>query len=223
MSEIAYTAKAESLLGRRFGRWLVVSYGGPGERYRHMWSCRCDCGTERCVTRWRLVTGTSRSCGCLSRELSKQRESRHGETSRHGATRIYASWKGMKDRCYRKTTREYKRYGGRGIRVCLRWHTFENFLADMGRPPAGHSIDRIDGDGNYEPGNCRWATPKQQARNRRNNVLVTFNNKTQCVAAWAEELGLKLSTLKTRLKKRWPLETALAAPADAKGGEDAKV
>jgi hypothetical protein len=101
-------------------------------------------------------------------------------------SRTYKSWAQMRGRCNRPGHIEYKRYGGRGIKVCVRWNTFENFLEDMGERPAGKTIDRIDPNGSYEPGNCRWATPKEQARNKRNNVILTIGGVSKTVAEWAE-------------------------------------
>jgi len=119
----------------------------------------------------------------------------------------------MLSRCTSPTKREFPDYGGRGITVCVRWMEFPNFLADMGERPAGMTLDRIDNDKGYEPGNCRWATPKEQSRNTRANRMVEAFGRTQCLAAWAEECGLKWWTLYARLfVYRWPVEDALTRP-----------
>lgn len=119
----------------------------------------------------------------------------------------------MMARCYRPSTFCYERYGGRGIKVCQRWHIFENFLADMGeRPFAGASVDRIDFDGDYEPANCRWATQAEQNRNRCNNVFITFNGVRMVRQDWARRCGVDPSTLRYRLWRGWPLERALTTP-----------
>ena len=132
----------------------------------------------------------------------------------HGKSgaKAYKTWEKMKSRCQSQNNISYKNYGGRGISVCKRWDNFEHFFADMGEKPKGLSLDRIDNNGNYEPSNCRWATPKQQATNRRNTVKITFNNKTQGIKAWATELNMNFGTLKARIYKGWPIEKAFNKP-----------
>jgi hypothetical protein len=127
----------------------------------------------------------------------------------------YRSWDGLIRRCTCSAEPSWHNYGGRGITVCERWLSYENFLADMGpKPSRKHSLDRIDVNGNYEPGNCRWATVNEQQRNRRNNKLVTFGSKTQCLTAWAEELHLPLYTLSQRLNRGWSVEKAFTEPVN---------
>lgn len=157
------------LTGQRFERLLVLSlhHRTYGQYY---WTCRCDCGKETVASTAVLRRGTTRSCGCFKRENTSRLKKTHGHS--HCAdgkpSRTYRAWQGMMSRCYTPTAKRYEDWGGRGIRVCDRWHEFENFLADMGECPAGLSIDRFpDNDGNYEPGNCRWANAQQQADNKR--------------------------------------------------------
>jgi hypothetical protein len=126
--------------------------------------------------------------------------------------RAYKSWYGAIYRCTRKDWKQFKDYGGRGIKVCERWMDFENFYADMGEPAAGLSLDRIDNNGDYSPQNCRWATKKAQQNNMRNNVFVTAFGRTQPLRAWADELGLKYATITTRLRRGWPSALALRSP-----------
>lgn len=132
----------------------------------------------------------------------------------HGmsGTRVYGIWAGMKTRCSNPNATGYERYGGKGIRVCERWNDFLLFLEDMGHPAEGMSIERNDGFGDYEPGNCRWATTLEQNRNQSDLHYVNFNGRTQCLTAWAEEFGTTYSTVKARLNNNWPLERALTTP-----------
>lgn len=118
----------------------------------------------------------------------------------------------MIERCTNPNDQQYERYGGRGIKVCERWRKFENFLADMGEPPPGLQIDRIDNEGDYCSSNCRWATRVQQARNKRNNRVIEYRGRAQPLAAWAEETGLNANTIRHRLNLGWSVERALTEP-----------
>lgn len=152
------------LAGKQFGHWTVLAR--QPERYlgHTRWLCRCVCGIERVVFGGALRRGASKSCGGCGRL-------KHGHCRNGRSTRVYEVWRAMLQRCYNPNHRAYANYGARGITVCERWHTFVNFLVDMGEPPPGLSIDRINNDGNYEPGNCRWATCSEQMRNRRPSKL----------------------------------------------------
>jgi hypothetical protein len=149
-------------LGQRFGRLVVISMSiKQGNRRGFM--CRCDCGAERFVLGCSLKGGSTSSCGCLRNELRKNLNLIHGKTN----TRAYRTWSSMLNRCRNPKHEHYAYYGGRGISVCKQWGSFEQFYNDMGDPPAGLTLDRINNDGNYEPGNCRWADRKTQSQNRR--------------------------------------------------------
>jgi len=159
-------ARLVDLTGQRFGRWQVLALHPERKRqgrYYAIWLCRCDCGSEGIVVASKLRSGWSKSCGCLRRETTVKRNTKHGLSH----TRAYQVWRNMKVRCFNPRYRDYSCYGGRGITVCERWLILENFYADMGDPPPGMSLDRIDPDGNYQPGNCRWATAAEQIANRR--------------------------------------------------------
>lgn len=128
----------------------------------------------------------------------------------------HIAWCDMRKRCYLSTHFRYADYGGRGVGVCERWrHSFEAFYQDMGpRPSASHSLDRIDNNGDYEPGNCRWSTAKEQARNTRRNRMLTFRGQTMCVAAWSEETGININTLYIRIHRGWSIDRVLSKPSE---------
>jgi hypothetical protein len=214
---------AKSFEPETFGRLTTIGpkfllpIGRQGQ-YKSSQVCACICGEVRiCYVRY-LRLGASKSCGCLQRERAAASNKTHGGSFNGVSPNpAYANWQNMKRRCNNPKDPKYPDYGGRGIRVCDRWqgkNGFANFLSDMGeRPSKDLSIDRHPNpDGNYEPGNCRWATNKEQQRNKRNNHTLTFKEKTQCVVEWAEELGMRSTTIYARLYAGWDLERALTVP-----------
>lgn len=209
---------AIQMAGRTFGRWQVLDAVGRDSCRAVTWRCRCACGAERVLAGKLLRRAESRSCGCLKQEAAVARATRHGHSARGTKTPEYHAWGDMLRRCYRPDAPNYKNYGARGIRVCEQWRgSFAAFLADVGpRPTPKHTLDRIDNAGSYEPGNCRWATRAEQARNRRNNRLVTIGGRTLCLADWAAEVGAPVRTLASRLRAGWPDHEAVLAPVKAR-------
>lgn len=178
-----------------------------------MWLCQCECGRKAVVAGRRLRNGHTQSCGCLQREESAK--ALRITATRHGMrnTPEWLAWKNMRDRCSKTSHPSYHRYGGRGIKVCDRWLDFTAFFEDMGvRPGPGSSVDRIDNDGDYEPGNCRWATAKQQARNRSNTKTVKYRGVQVTIVELAERTGVKYSVLHARLKAGWSVTAATTTP-----------
>jgi len=205
------------MIGTRFLRWVVLSAADPyvqptNGRKRKRWLCRCDCGAEAIVQDYSLTSGGSKSCGCFRSDATAEAKTTHGAIRRGKPTSEYRSWCEMLARCENHGSTIFRYYGGRGIRVCKEWHYFERFLADMG-PSKGLTLDRIDNEGNYEPGNCRWATWVQQARNRRNNRMVTFRGREMCVAELADIGSLPYKKVIQRLNRGWSPERAIDAVA----------
>ena len=208
------------LLGMTFGRLTVIDgpyyFNGSGNRSDHKhWTCRCVCGKIKYrVDHFNLVYGKSLSCGCLRDERLREKLTKHGESSPATRTAEWSIWSGMKDRCYNQNERAYGNYGGRGITVCERWlNSYPNFLFDMGRRPSDkYSLERIDVNGNYEPRNCCWATDKDQARNRRNNVFLEYRGETLCIAEWAERLGIKERIIRSRIRYGWSVDRTFNEP-----------
>jgi hypothetical protein len=185
--------RSRNIAGLTFGRLTVIERAGVSKNRFALWKCLCVCGSQRILSTATLTTGQTKSCGCMRRE----------QTTTHGLSRtpIHSVWSAMMARCYNPESNRYESYHGRGITVCVRWHNIELFLQDMGEPPAhGLSIERIDNEGNYEPGNCRWATQKEQARNRRTTLWIEYQGKTKSLAEWAEEIGFNYKQVWKRIR-----------------------
>lgn len=199
--------KLVDMIGQKHGRLLVVERAGstPVRPKQAKWKVICECGRETVVIGKDLRTGATKSCGCLRAEKGVINNLIHGKSN----TRTFRIWRRMRERCSNRRCTDWRHYGGRGIRVCERWQDFMTFLNDMGEAPSGATIERIDNNGDYEPANCRWGSRKEQARNKRDNKDITYQGRTQCVAAWAEEIGIKYSVLSSRLRRGWPVERAL--------------
>lgn len=200
---ITLPRQALNIEGQKFTLLTAIA---PVDMQAHavVWLCRCECGNETRVLISRLRNGNTRSCGCLARPKT------HGMTQ----TAIYKIWVQINYRCTNQNCPEYPSYGGRGIFCCPQWRdSFESFYAHVNQLPhfgeKGYSLDRIDNDGGYEPSNVRWATWKNQGRNRRTNHLVTYHEETLTVTEWAERLNMKPRTLFSRLfTMKWDIERA---------------
>lgn len=196
--------------GLKCGRWTVIRYVGLRGKNGAYWECKCDCGNVKEVVASSLHQGKSRSCGCLQRESPAKTFTTHGMS--HSSE--YKIWNGMIARCTNPRNPGFAKYGGRGITVCQRWlDGFEYFFADIGpRPSPNHSIDRIDNDGNYEPGNVRWATSYEQRRNTSRSRFYTIGDQTLCMADWAKKSGICPKVVWGRINCGWPIELAISTP-----------
>mgnify|MGYP001582451830 CR=1 len=195
------TGNVKDERGNVYGKLTVIEFAKV-DRVVY-WLCRCECGAMTTVAGTQLRRGHTRTC------------SRRCGHTRHDMARTpeYRAWQAMKDRCYNSHNARFSDYGGRGITVCDHWrNSFAHFLADMGpRPSPKHSLERIDNDLGYCPENCEWATPREQANNRRTCRYITHDGRTQCVTAWARELGIRQNTFDARVKK-WGSERAISTP-----------
>lgn len=204
--------KLIDLKGHVYGYLTVLSRVPATGQAR--WLCACKCGQQSTALGYDLRKGLVKSCGCFRIEISSKINLSHGQSKVNNRSKEYSVWLNMRNRCYNASTPSFSRYGALGITVCDQWkNSFENFFSDMGTCPVGYSIDRIDSSGNYEPLNCRWADIKTQANNRKSVKLLTFNNKTQSVAQWCEELNLNKRTIRARIYEYgWDIEKALTTP-----------
>ncbi len=203
---------------KKYGRWTIVRPATRSASNALRWICVCDCGTEKTVQQNTMLNGTSQSCGCLSVEMlvaqNKSRNTTHGQTA-GGYTPEYRSWLHLRNRCYNQNVPEFKHYGGRGITVCDRWlNNFEAFFKDMGkRPSSKHTIDRRDNDGNYEPGNCRWATQTTQQNNKRSNFIVSVAGREQTLKEVCRDIGVNYQLVWLRIQRYgYTIQEAVSTP-----------
>ena len=204
---IATPSRVKDITGQTFGKLKVIAFYDMRPKLGAYWACLCECGRETVHRGADLRKGYIVSCGCHKAQRSREAMTTHGLSH----LPIYGRWHGMIQRCSDPNHVAYDRYGAVGITVCERWLSFENFYADMGDPPSkNHSIERRENSQGYSPDNCYWATASQQNRNTRVNHMLTFLGKTQCIADWSDEIGIKYSVLHSRINRYgWSVERAL--------------
>lgn len=189
-------------VGTEYGKLTVIEFAGNTKGGDSRWLCQCECGNTTTVARGELRKGSTLSCGCHRANAKGMCESTE-----------YTSWQEMKRRCYTTNYKDYHLYGGKGITVCQRWlDAFVNFFEDMGPKPFKEAtIDRKDGNGNYEKDNCRWASKTEQSQNTSKTRMLTYNGETYCLREWARRLGISHCTLRSRLNKGWPPEKVFSS------------
>lgn len=207
------------LIGKKFYRLTVISEASKWRDGRVRWECICLCGKKKEVLTNLLLTGVTRSCGCLRKENVGNMFRTHGMCW----TPTYKSWVSMKRRVTSKKHPMYKRYGGRGISICSRWYDFKNFFNDMGNRPPNLTLERIDNEKDYTPLNCKWATRKEQNNNKISNRKIEFNGYKRNVTQWAKSLGVDPQLIYNRLRRGWTIERILTTPAYDRGQYEKKV
>lgn len=178
--------KIVEMIGKKFGMLTVIERDLTVNMPHKHYVCACDCGTIKTIRGTVLSRGDIKSCGCYRAERGKEMFTKHGNYNHP----LYHTWAHIMRRCYNADGEDKALYQDKGIIVCERWHEFENFVTDMGARPDNHSIDRINSNGNYEPGNCRWATAITQANNRKSNSFVTFKGEKMTMANFARTIGI---------------------------------
>jgi len=197
------------LTNMRFGKLLALEPVKKPYNTKYYWLCECDCGNKKIIMSSNLIKGISTTCGCGKIEIGKI-TTKHGMTN----TRIFKIWVGVRKRCTNPKCESYKHYGGRGIKISDKWNNFIDFYNDMKEGYADDlSLDRIDTNGNYEPGNCRWVTQKMQNRNRRNNYIITYNNENKTLSEWSEISKVPYHAIKYRIKNGWDIGKAIFTPS----------
>lgn len=205
--------KLELRHGEKFGQLTVLQDMNTSRSGGRIWLFKCNCGTEQEIPAYRVVGGKQTCCThCSHNDGQVEEISRLGHTAGRKSSPEYSSWQAMKTRCLNEKAANYHLYGGRGIEICSRWqHSFKNFLGDMGKRPDGTSLDRIDPNGNYEPGNCRWVDAREQRKNVRSRyrVKISFAGLDLTIPQWSERLGVSEKTIRNRRSKRQPVEKVL--------------
>ena len=200
-------SELKDMTGKRFGRLIVIKYTGCKK-----WRCQCDCGSVVDVLGVLLRNGHTKSCGCLRKDVAHTSKTKHGKYH----ARVYRTWASIVQRCCNSNYKDFKNYGARGITMCDEWkndfQAFYDWAISNGYNDS-LTIDRIDNNKGYEPSNCRWATKKQQSRNRRNVKQYTINGEKHCLSEWCEIIGLNYNNVRQRVYKGWSIEKALELEA----------
>jgi len=206
--------KPQDYLGLTFGRLKVASISHR-DKGSNLWVvCVCDCGTTKTVATSQLVQEKTRSCGCLAREATILRKTKHGASR----SPLYPVWRNMMWRCYDRGCPAFPNYGGRGITVDTRWHQIEVFISDMLPRPRGGTLERVNNDGPYSKENCIWASRKQQCRNTRKNFLIEIDGQIKPLAEWAEAFGINYQTAYSRISDGWEPRDAVRVPKNLRPG-----
>jgi hypothetical protein len=202
----AHLSRKIDITGQRFNKLIAIRYNHMTPNSGQVWLFLCDCGNEKVVTVHDVKRGHSTSCGCHN----KTKNITHGRSSHP----MFVIWKTIRSRCYNEKSKDYGRYGGRGIVMCDEWRdSFESFYRDMGDRPPEHTIDRIDNDLGYSKGNCRWCTTKEQGRNKRNTIFVEYNGEKRPLIEVCEELSINYGSVANRIRRLgWSSERALNTP-----------
>lgn len=212
----------DDITGQRFGRLTVTGFAGHNRHRQTRWSALCECGGETVVTRLALTTRCTQSCGCLKADTTRARSTKHGRAPRENREPEYAVWLTMKARCMRRTAAGFASYGARGISVCERWLSYENFISDMGkRPSDAHTLERRDNDLGYGPDNCEWATRAVQANNKRSSRHIEHNGKTLTYSEWSCLSGVPQATIRWRHLHGWSAQDAIFKPTTKDVGASA--
>jgi hypothetical protein len=210
------TASLKFQKGQRFGKLRIIGISNKSKNRQIWWRCKCDCGNITLVTARGLKSGDNKSCGCLRLRTGLSR------------THLYRIWRGIIERTQNKKSKDYPRWGGKGVKLYPKWitnyYSFRRYIARLPHCPTeiddfidgikklSRSIDRIDNSGHYEPGNIRWATPKRQQRNRTDNVKIFYKGKTRVLATVCQKLDLDLRTVRKRINRNWTIQRALNTP-----------
>ena len=217
----------KDISGMRFGRLVAIKYVGKDMQNLSMWLCICDCGNTATTRASSLKSGSTKSCGCLQKEIAGLRTLTHGLSGSHAyCPRLYRIWKNMKQRCSNPKSCKYEIYGGNGVSVCDEWMEYEPFhkWAINHGYKKDLTLDRINGDGDYNPTNCRWATYSEQSLNTKQNRYLKYKDRSLTIKEWSDFVGIKYNTLRSRIfTYGWSIKKALETPVRIRRGNGHKI